>query len=116
MMTGPEHYEEAERLLATVKGTGYGDEMARDRLAAAQVHATLALAAATALGAPVDREADSGLPPEDARAWYFAAGTKPVPDEDHTDEAFSASELYEMDQADEAALDAAADAPEGGAR
>ncbi len=37
-MNGPEHYAEAERLLS-------GDEL---DLAAAQVHATLALAAATA--------------------------------------------------------------------
>lgn len=38
-MTGPEHYKEAERLL----GTDYPPETAK-----AQVHATLALAAATA--------------------------------------------------------------------
>ncbi|MFD5058222.1 hypothetical protein [Streptomyces sp. NPDC058394] len=44
--------------------------------AQAQVHATLALAAATAMGAPVDGEADSGLPPRDAEAWYDAAGVK----------------------------------------
>lgn len=37
-MTGPEHYKEAERLL----GTDYPPETAK-----AQVHATLALAAAT---------------------------------------------------------------------
>lgn len=41
-MTGPEHYREAERLLAT------GSQAAERR---AQVHATLALAAATALPA-----------------------------------------------------------------
>jgi len=41
-MTGPEHYAEAERLL------DLADEMA---VSDAQVHATLALAAATALGA-----------------------------------------------------------------
>ncbi|MEV5619462.1 MULTISPECIES: hypothetical protein [unclassified Streptomyces] len=43
-MTGPEHYREAERLLALAD---YHDDPAR--CAAAQVHATLALAAATAL-------------------------------------------------------------------
>lgn len=41
-MTGPEHYQQAERLLR--------DEYRTDRsIAEAQVHATLALAAATAL-------------------------------------------------------------------
>lgn len=52
-MTGPEHYREAERLLEQAAGltaTAYeGDE-----LAAAQVHATLALAAATAYPAIQD--------------------------------------------------------------
>ena len=42
-MSGPEHYVEAERLLAS----GGGDRF--EALAAAQIHATLALAAATAV-------------------------------------------------------------------
>ena len=50
-MTGPEHYREAEQLLAS--GLFHRDEgrpePAAAALAAAQVHATLALAAATAL-------------------------------------------------------------------
>ncbi len=54
-MTGPEHYRESERLLASTQGSD--GEVASDdatlaistTLAAAQVHATLALAAATAL-------------------------------------------------------------------
>ena len=50
-MTGPEHYAEAERLLALAErhssGATYGPEWTLP-LAAAQVHATLALAAATA--------------------------------------------------------------------
>lgn len=45
-MTGPEHYQEAERLLAGA--AGYFDQIEPNRIALAQVHATLALAAATA--------------------------------------------------------------------
>ncbi len=48
-MTGPEHYREAEELLAYAQDkTEYGSDIERYHLAAAQVHATLALAAATA--------------------------------------------------------------------
>jgi hypothetical protein len=66
-MTGPEHYYEAQRLLAD---PNYGEPkgIARSEVvAAAQVHATLALAAATAL---------SGASPPDMQAWRDAAGTK----------------------------------------
>lgn len=53
-MSGPEHYQEAERLLALAGSEGAGsaglfisyDEQAALILADAQVHATLALAAA----------------------------------------------------------------------
>src|SRR6202158_4604108 len=52
-MTGPEHYAEAGRLLALAErhssGATYGPEWTLT-LTAAQVHATLALAAATAVG------------------------------------------------------------------
>lgn len=50
-MTGPEHYREAEALLDSVESRGFGpepDHIQAAWLAAAQVHATLALAAATA--------------------------------------------------------------------
>lgn len=81
-MTGPEHYLEAERLMKGCKNS-YGALVIEDGtaevLAAAQVHATLALAAATAMGSPVDGEGDSGLPPRDCKAWYDAAGVKPQP-------------------------------------
>ena len=67
-MTGPENYLEAERLLAgwsdlSGRRTGL---VAEEVAAHAQVHATLALAAATALAA-------ENL---DLRAWRDAAGTK----------------------------------------
>ena len=52
-MTGPEHYAEAERLLMLAdrhsRGVTYAQEWTLT-LTAAQVHATLALAAATAVG------------------------------------------------------------------
>lgn len=50
-MTGPEHYKKAEDLLKLASETALGSDMERFDLAAAQVHATLALAAATALSA-----------------------------------------------------------------
>jgi hypothetical protein len=76
-MTGPEHYREAERLIKGLKtdsGAVYVEDGNEQVIALAQVHATLALAAATAMGAPVDGEADSGLPPQDAKAWNAVAG------------------------------------------
>ncbi len=68
-MTGPEHYLEAERLLGAVEktpdGWGEGAEYCRQELAAAQVHATLALAAAAALPAILAYWGeDSGTPRE----------------------------------------------------
>jgi hypothetical protein len=50
-MTGPEHYAEAERLLTEAAGlqVDYEDASALPLLTRAQVHATLALTAATAL-------------------------------------------------------------------
>jgi hypothetical protein len=50
-MTGPEHYREAERLIDEDRKAPWddGDDVARSAamMAAAQVHATLALAAST---------------------------------------------------------------------
>lgn len=82
-MTGPEHYREAERLTERaddVMDAEYGiyasmgtQERIQRRtayLAEAQVHATLALAAATALV----REGVGGtLPAGDRAAWFNAA-------------------------------------------
>ena len=69
-MTGPEHYAEAERLLALAErhssGATYGPEWTLP-LAAAQVHATLALAAATA----------GGTAGPDSRAWADVAAARP---------------------------------------
>ncbi|GLZ34858.1 hypothetical protein Lesp02_70450 [Lentzea sp. NBRC 105346] len=76
-MTGPEHYREAEQLLAYIEDGAYRDRMhlseaAEHSIAArAQVHATLALAAATAL-------AGERLPFGDFAAWNEVAGV-PAP-------------------------------------
>jgi len=78
-MTGPEHYHEAEQLAnaADVAIGQYEEDgcAAKRDIAAvlgvvAQVHATLALAAATALG----RAGEGGTqPPKDRAAWFDAA-------------------------------------------
>lgn len=83
MATGPEHYRHAERLIAQADewldaDLGWkGDLTTEERhgfragdLAAAQVHATLALAAATGLN-----DAYCGKPDHDHRAWLDAART-----------------------------------------
>ncbi|MDT5026623.1 MAG: hypothetical protein QOE61_3049 [Micromonosporaceae bacterium] len=74
-MTGPEHYGEAERLVGprTVHSIPSGEPReappTMDMILQAQVHATLALAAATALqDRPVDR-----------RAWEELGTPKPLP-------------------------------------
>jgi hypothetical protein len=66
-MTGPEHYHEAQLLLAD---PNYGEPQGIGRsetIAAAQVHATLALAAATAL---------VGDNSQDMQAWQRVAGSQ----------------------------------------
>ncbi|MER5482981.1 hypothetical protein ABT024_07155 [Streptomyces sp. NPDC002812] len=74
-MTGPEHYRKAEQQLRFALDAGT-DAAAATHCAIAQVHATLALAAATAVAAPVQQEPDSGMPAVDATAWYAAAGQR----------------------------------------
>lgn len=74
MATGPEHYREAERLLVAAGIPLRSGEPRIDRIAAARVHATLALAAATALG----RLGEYGLPyKDDRKAWVAAASEVP---------------------------------------
>lgn len=80
-MTGPEHYQQAERLAAGVTLSGThpdGSPIVRSdepqTIALAQVHATLALAAATALsngGAPDG--SGGGMRLDDMAAWDLAA-------------------------------------------
>lgn len=79
-MTGPEHYREAERLLAEglhVLGEDGPLTGAAEPLAAAQVHATLALAAATAMAHPYRSGERIGMSLEDFRAWDKACGVEP---------------------------------------
>lgn len=63
-MNGPDHYRNAEYLMATLPDNLPAEDRA-GLLAAAQVHATLALAAATVDVAIVDGHADIG----DEDAW-----------------------------------------------
>lgn len=65
-MTGPEHYRAAELLLDEVTGIE-GREDRIEHLATAQVHATLALAAATAQNIRRNGAADV-----DIRGWNEA--------------------------------------------
>jgi len=70
-MTGPEHYQEAERRLLMAWEEDSTRERSTHLVAEAQVHATLALAAATAL---VDETPRSDSHSE-YRAWSNVAGS-----------------------------------------
>ena len=76
-MTGPEHYRQAERLLRGIKAPGGAvvvDSGTAEVIAAAQVHATLAAAAAQALktvGEWYEIE-------QDAEAWCKATTVYPA--------------------------------------
>lgn len=78
MATGPEHYAMAEELIKEAMDED-DERMERYQLASAHVHATLALAAATALSVP-DRSAPRATIHEWA-AWQSAAGV-PAPTDD----------------------------------
>ncbi|HEV2780388.1 MAG TPA: hypothetical protein VGX25_13445 [Actinophytocola sp.] len=88
-MTGPEHYRLAEALLTSCQLSSDlpedveyypakedGVDTCANALAAAQVHATLALAAATALGS--QRVDDHGMAPADDNAWLAVASVQDV--------------------------------------
>lgn len=84
MTTGPQHYAEAERLLtASENAARYADDPDRDWYQRqAQAHATLAVAAATALGQrevrdDTDSYSASILPSDDYRAWWRIASEGP---------------------------------------
>lgn len=72
-MTGTEHYRKAEMLLRSDPDPDSGEDMAA-LLARAQVHATLALAAASALS----NITEGGLPSADRTEWIAAASEHPV--------------------------------------
>lgn len=78
-MTGPEHYTRSEQLLRETRdGHQEGTDVAAI-LTAAQVHATLALAAATALSAPTAGDDNAGFAGHEWDAWTAAASTRPAP-------------------------------------
>lgn len=81
-MTGPEHYQLAEFALEHAKDCEPGSEQMKFLLAIAQVRATLALAAATAMGALAGHDTNwSAMPKTDAAAWSRVAGVKAEADE-----------------------------------
>ena len=63
-MTGPEHYREAERLMAEINPE-WQPEYVTVNTSQAQVHALLALVAATALHVVIDHQ-----------HWFEAMGTQ----------------------------------------
>lgn len=69
MATGPEHYEIAEKLLKDWESESVG-ELSTELVLAAQAHATLALAAATALR---NHERDVDYADLDDKAWIKVA-------------------------------------------
>ncbi|MFC8625660.1 hypothetical protein [Streptomyces anulatus] len=79
-MNGPQHYSEAEWLAERAHHFTYGDGsnpvIGAALAAEAQVHATLALAAATAMQAAVDGS-EPGMSGPEFAAWHRVAGVKP---------------------------------------
>lgn len=79
-MTGPEHYQEAERLVAIISNWTTGDPS--PLIAEAQVHATLALAAATAQAASLPQIRTACDPESEdgecvvGNPWFQAVMTK----------------------------------------
>jgi hypothetical protein len=74
MATGPEHYSRAEQRLLMAWEEDRAPEDVAHLVLEAQVHATLALAAATAMQAPVDGS-EPGMAPHEFCAWNAACGT-----------------------------------------
>jgi len=71
-MTGPEHFQKAEFFLAQVDAGAADWQLLA---ASAQVHATLALAAATAMQ---HYNFETGMHTADRDAWYRAASEGPA--------------------------------------
>ncbi|QDB74832.1 hypothetical protein KNU56_gp55 [Gordonia phage Arri] len=82
-MNGPQHYLEAERLIEESRDDRCDYQGAQVRIAAAQVHSTLALAAATVLSGvlrntvaashPVNELAHDDETVDAVNAWHEAA-------------------------------------------
>jgi hypothetical protein len=67
MASGPEHYGTAEAIIETLDGVALPAHQMNALLATAQIHATLALAAATALN-----DNDPGMPAAIRSEWLNA--------------------------------------------
>ena len=82
MATGPEHYREAERLLMDISydRKTYDDDIRAAALTRAQVHATLALAAATALN-----DGNVRAPIADCQEWVQVASVTAATTEQRSD-------------------------------
>jgi len=79
-VNGPEHYRRAEELLADIThddgSVDFGDG-GEAFVAAAQVHATLALVAATAMAQmPTHPGEPTGMHPTEFEAWREVAGAE----------------------------------------
>ena len=79
MATGPEHYREAERLMSMCVGSDgnpppFGEPALDAYMQLAQTHATLALAAATAL---MTATGDSAPAEQDSEEWRRVASELP---------------------------------------
>ncbi|WP_435582885.1 hypothetical protein [Amycolatopsis thermoflava] len=73
-MTGPEHYSEAEGFIRNAQSAGAANpDEERVHLAYAQVHATLALAAATAMSNRQNPDGPPGMTLEDQAGWDAVA-------------------------------------------
>ncbi|WP_410662789.1 hypothetical protein [Amycolatopsis sp. lyj-84] len=77
-MTGPEHYREAEDLIARAEDGNRSFEYHQQLMNLAQVHATLALAAATAMAGRINNSYTHGLTTgmslANVNAWDVVAG------------------------------------------
>jgi len=73
MATGAEHYRLAESCLGVLGMEGPNGEDSLILLAEAQVHATLALAAAIGVSMPREVCGDVWMPQPDSEAWLKAA-------------------------------------------
>lgn len=72
-MTGPEHYRQAEKSIQHAQESGDYPEVERIHLAYAQAHATLALAAATAMNNRQNADGPPGMAVEDQAGWDAVA-------------------------------------------
>lgn len=112
MATGPEHYREAQEWLTVAANAGSESTEERAIAAAcAQAHATLALAAATAMaGRTSNASGVFGMHEADFEAWDAVAGVQEDDDDPYADltnaDVLTADELYEDERAAEAHLDA----------